>query len=40
MEENNTLKGKKGAKMQIKENIEYKYSILTKKICRNHKERK
>jgi hypothetical protein len=26
--------------MQIRENIEYKYSLLTKKICRNHKERK
>jgi hypothetical protein len=26
--------------MQIRENIEYKYSLLTKKICRNHKERR
>jgi hypothetical protein len=26
--------------MQIKKNIEYKYSLLAKKICRNHKERK
>jgi len=31
MEENNTLKGKRGPKMHIRENIEYKYSLLTKK---------
>jgi len=26
--------------MQIRENIEYKYSLLAKNICRNHKERR
>jgi hypothetical protein len=40
IEENNTLKGKKRAQMQKRENIEYKYSLLTKKFCRNQKERR
>jgi hypothetical protein len=29
----------KGGLNANKKNIEYKYSLLTKKICRNHKER-